>query len=682
MINFNKILIANRGEIAVRVIRSARTLGYKSVAVYSQADAQAPHVALADEAVLIGPPPVTQSYLSQDNILSAAAATKADAIHPGYGFLSENAGFAQACAQANIVFIGPSPEAIQLMGNKAEAKRRMIEAGVPCIPGYEDRDQTDETLASAADQIGFPVMIKAAAGGGGRGMRLVVEPAQFLAQLAIARSEAKNAFGSDELILEKALQQARHVEFQIFGDQLGNIIHLGERDCSVQRRHQKVIEEAPCSVMTPQLRAKMGEAAVQAAKSIDYSGAGTIEFMLDQDGNFYFLEMNTRLQVEHPVTEMTTGIDLVAWQLRVARGEPLPIAQSDFAFQGHAMEVRLYAEDPAKNFLPVSGRVDHWQPATGENVRVDHGLASGQEISPFYDPMIAKIIAHGSNRESARQKLIAALQNTMIAGLQTNRDFLICCLSDDRFAAGQATTDFLNDFIANPPAQEDIPAAAPPAAIQAASIATALAALVEYRHERQIAADRAVFFSEHLLDWACAGNLSSRYRYELAPNQTQDIIITARGNDLYHIAQNHTEHHVKMIAAQPGHIRLIIDDVQKTIRSHIAASGAVYLIIDGWSFWFTNLLNRVASAEDGARSGLIAAPMHGRLHRLFVEPGDEVKRGQPLAILEAMKMEHQIAAPIDGQVKNIHVAEDEQIAAGAMMFELTPLEQEQRTDKS
>ena len=663
MKNFNKILIANRGEIAVRVMRSAHALGYKTVAVYSQADAQAPHVALAGEAVLIGPPPVSQSYLSQENILKAAAATKADAIHPGYGFLSENAAFAQACAQAGIVFIGPSPEAIQLMGNKAEAKRRMIDADVPCIPGYEGQDQSDAAFAAAAQQIGFPIMVKAAAGGGGRGMRLIADPAQLEAQLATARSEAKNAFGSDELILEKALQQSRHVEFQIFGDQHGNIIHLGERDCSIQRRHQKVIEEAPCPVMTHTLREQMGQAAITAAKSINYVGAGTIEFMLDQENNFYFLEMNTRLQVEHPVTEMTANIDLVAWQLCIARGEPLPISPDEFAFQGHAIEARLYAEDPSKNFLPASGHVDSWQPATGEDVRVDSGLASGQEISPFYDPMIAKIIAWGGNRESARQKLITALQNTMIAGPPTNRDFLIQCLSDEAFAAGQATTDFLK----NKQYQTDKAAIA---------IAASLAGLIDYRHARQTASRQAALFSEHLLDWASAGFLSTRYRYELAPDQPEDFVVSAQGDDLYVITQADTKHQAQIISEQPGQIRIIIDDVQKTIRFYIAATGVIHLIMDGWSFRFDDLLDRIATAQDGERSGLISAPMHGRLHRLFVEQGDEVSQGQPLAIIEAMKMEHQIAATIDGMVKSIHIAVDEQISAGALMIELTPHQQE------
>ncbi|MEQ8803451.1 MAG: biotin carboxylase N-terminal domain-containing protein, partial [Haliea sp.] len=395
MPQFDSVLVANRGEIAVRVIRSAKAQGYRTIAVYSEADAAAPHVLLADEAVLIGPAPVRESYLDPERILAAAAATRAGAIHPGYGFLSENAAFARACEDAGMVFIGPSARAIELMGNKAAAKRLMLAADVPCIPGYQDQDQSDTALVEAAQRIGTPLMVKAAAGGGGRGMRLVLDPVDLPAALAAARSEAENAFGSGELILEKALLQPRHVEIQVFSDSHGNHVHLGERDCSIQRRHQKVVEESPCPVMTPELRVAMGEAAVNAARSIDYCGAGTVEFLLDVDQRFYFLEMNTRLQVEHPVTEMVTGLDLVALQLQVAQGYPLPLSQADVALHGHALEVRLYAEDTVNDFLPASGTVYRWHPPHGEGIRVDHDLVEGQEVSPFYDPMIANIIAWG-----------------------------------------------------------------------------------------------------------------------------------------------------------------------------------------------------------------------------------------------------------------------------------------------
>ncbi|MGD8417977.1 MAG: biotin carboxylase N-terminal domain-containing protein, partial [Pseudomonadales bacterium] len=395
------LLVANRGEIALRIMRTAKAQGVHTVAVYSEADAAAPHVQFADDAVCIGPPPVAESYLRGEAIIQAALDKGAHAIHPGYGFLSENADFARAVAAAGLTFVGPPAAAIEVMGDKARAKRRMIEAGVPCVPGYEAEDQSEARLIEAAGGIGFPVMVKAAAGGGGRGMRLVRTPADLPDALRLARSEAENAFGSGSLILEKAIVRPRHVEIQVFADEHGHVIHLGERDCSVQRRHQKVVEEAPCPVMTPELRAAMGSAAVEAALAVDYRGAGTVEFLLDEAGEFYFLEMNTRLQVEHPVTELVTGLDLVALQLAVAEGRPLGIDQDDVALSGHAIEVRLYAEDPAQDFLPATGPIHRWHPT--EMLRVDAGIASGGEVSPFYDAMVAKLIAHGESRDAARR---------------------------------------------------------------------------------------------------------------------------------------------------------------------------------------------------------------------------------------------------------------------------------------
>ncbi len=437
MTRFTSILVANRGEIACRVIRTARAQGYRTVAVYSDADARAPHVQMADAAVHIGASPVHESYLVQDTIIAAARSSGAEAIHPGYGFLSENAVFAQACVDAGLVFIGPSPDAIHLMGNKAEAKRRMIAAGVPCVPGYEGEDQSDAVLLRAGAGIGTPLMVKAAAGGGGRGMRLVHNIDELANAIKLARAEASSAFGNGDLILEKAIVRPRHVEVQVFGDSHGTIVHMGERDCSVQRRHQKVVEEAPCPVMTDALRDAMGKAAVAAARSIDYCGAGTVEFLLDESGTFYFLEMNTRLQVEHPVTELITGLDLVALQLQVAQGEPLGLSQDDITLTGHAIEVRLYTEDPTQDFLPMSGPVDLWSPPHGSGIRVDSGICSGQDISPFYDPMVAKIIASGPTREIARLRLIEALHETVLFGPRHNRDFLVACLEKDSFAAGR-----------------------------------------------------------------------------------------------------------------------------------------------------------------------------------------------------------------------------------------------------
>ena len=660
MRNFSKILVANRGEIAVRVIRTARALGYRTVAVYSEADGGAPHVALADEAVLIGPAPVASSYLDAERLLKAAAATGADAVHPGYGFLSENAAFARACAEAGLVFIGPSADAIHLMGNKAEAKRRMIAAGVPCVPGYEGRDQSDATFVAAADGIGYPVMVKAAAGGGGRGMRLVERKDQLVAALASARSEALNAFGSDELILEKAVQQPRHVEIQVFGDSHGHVIHLGERDCSVQRRHQKVVEEAPCPVMTPGLRDMMGRAAVEAARSIKYEGAGTVEFLLDRDGEFYFLEMNTRLQVEHPVTELVTGLDLVALQLRVARGEALPLTQDDVTLEGHAIEVRLYAEDPSNNFLPASGRVDVWRPASGDGIRIDHGLREGQEISPFYDPMIAKIIAWGSDRDEARRRLIRALEETTVFGPVTNKDFLVAILAQERFAAGEATTAFLAENFGETGFE-----AARPTRAQAA-----LASVLQYRAARDEAAVRAVALTPRLKDWASAGRLASRFSYALGEEAPVEFRVSALGGERYKVEERDSTHNVEVLHDEAGVARVLIDNVQKTLRHLASGEAKLHLAVDGRSFVFDNLLKRAKGADETASGGHILAPMHGKILRLNVAVGDEVAEGQSLVVLEAMKMEHEINATRSGKVTAVNVALGDQVPANTLMIEM------------
>src|SRR3954447_5431451 len=441
---FRKILIANRGEIALRIARTARRLGYGVVAVYSDADAGAIHVREADQAVRIGEAPSTQSYLNIDAIIAAAKLTGADAVHPGYGFLAENEDFAQSCRDAGLVFIGPSPDAIKAMGNKARAKEIMLAAGVPCVPGYQGGDQSESTMLAEANKIGFPVMIKAVAGGGGRGMRLVPEAAGFSGSLRAARSEAQSAFGDPTVILERAIVDPRHIEIQVFGDAFGNAIHLGERDCSVQRRHQKLIEEAPSPAVSPELRARMGGIAVAAIKSLRYEGAGTLEFLLDASGEFYFMEMNTRLQVEHPVTEAITGLDLVELQLRIASGEPLGLGQNDIQFAGHAIEVRLCSEDAAHEFMPQSGRMVLWQAPTG--ARVEHALQSGVEISPFYDSMIAKIISFGASREEARSKLICSLEQTAAFGVTTNQGFLMSCLRHPAFAGAEATTAFIEKY--------------------------------------------------------------------------------------------------------------------------------------------------------------------------------------------------------------------------------------------
>ena len=439
------VLVANRGEIALRIMRTARSMGLETAAIYSDADQNAPHVTFADKSIHIGPAPVGDSYLNVAAILGAAKKSGATAIHPGYGFLSENADFARAVEDAGFLFIGPPAEAIDAMGDKARAKRTMIAAGVPCIPGYEGEDQSTTQFLITANEIGYPLMVKAAAGGGGRGMRLVERPEDLETAIDLARSEARSAFGSGDLILEKALIRPRHVEIQVFADNYGNIIHLGERDCSVQRRNQKVLEEAPCPVMTPKLREAMGQAAIEAARTVDYRGAGTVEFLLDTEGAFYFLEMNTRLQVEHPVTECITGLDLVELQFRVAAGEALPLSQDQVQFNGHAIEARVYAEDPEQGFLPAAGPIVRWSEPEGDGIRIDAGIETGSEVSPFYDAMVAKVIAYGQSREEARRRLAAALNNTVLFGPRTNLAFLVGAVNRPEFVEGSATTAFIQE---------------------------------------------------------------------------------------------------------------------------------------------------------------------------------------------------------------------------------------------
>jgi geranyl-CoA carboxylase alpha subunit len=606
---FYKVLVANRGEIAWRIMRTAKAMGYRTVAVYSDADRHAPHVAFADEAVRIGPPPVGESYLSIERILEAAHKSGADAIHPGYGFLSENEAFAAACEKAGLVFIGPPPAAIAAMGNKAAAKRRMIDAGVPCVPGYQGAEQSDSALEKEARKIGVPVMVKAAAGGGGRGMRLVEREADLLEAIRTARAEAASAFGSGELILEKAVVDSRHVEIQVFADNQGNVIHLGERDCSVQRRHQKVIEEAPSPAVSADLRARMGAAAVAAAKTIGYRGAGTVEFLLGADGAFYFLEMNTRLQVEHPVTEAITGQDLVAWQLKVAAGERLPLSQDQVRFNGHAIEVRLYAEDAYAGFLPQTGRIEVWRPATGPGVRIDHGMKDGLAISPFYDPMIAKVIASGATREEARTRLIRALQDTVVLGPTTNRHFLIRLLEHPEFAGGKATTAFIGKHTFPAPA-------------------------VSNRH------------------WTLAAALLWRDSAERYPSELRGW----RNSN-----------------PEPTPIKLAVGDIVRTLRvaaDSISGDSVPYHIdgddilldLDSLTVRFTDRTYAPPASALAGSDGKLRAPMDGRIVAIKVAAGDKVARGQTLIVLEAMKIQHQIKAVHDAEIESVAVIEGQQVA--------------------
>ena len=665
--NFNSILIANRGEIACRVIRTAKKLGYRTVAVYSDADAGAPHVQLADDAVRIGPGPVGESYLVPELILQAAASSGAESIHPGYGFLSENGAFAKAVETAGLVFIGPSREAIDVMGNKAESKRRMIEAGVPCVPGYEGYDQSDKTLLTEGLKIDLPLMVKAAAGGGGRGMRLVHDQADLASAIKLARAEAEGAFGSGELILEKAIIKPRHVEIQVFADTMGNTVHLGERDCSVQRRHQKVVEEAPCPVMTPELREKMGQSAIDAAKSVNYRGAGTVEFLLDDSGFFYFLEMNTRLQVEHPVTELITGLDLVALQIKVAQGEPLGLSQADINLEGHAIEVRLYTEDPSQDFLPASGPVDLWAPASGVGVRVDGGISTGQAISPFYDPMVAKVIGYGPTREAARLRLIGALKETILFGTPNNKDFLIQCLEKQSFIDGAATTAFIAEEFSDAELE-----------IQPVSFAdSAVAATLELCLENKGHFQKSLLVSSQLQNWTIASAMVSRKQYQF-DDTIHDLSISPVNTsiDTYQVSDSAAEQAavVQVLSMQANSAVVLLDGVKLVAQFMWLKRGQMHCSIQGRGAFFKDLIILDGAVDEAVGGGRVIAPMHGLLLEVLVKPGDQVTRGQTLAVLEAMKMHYEIQAEIDGIVSEVTAVGGKQVAADDVLIEINESE--------
>lgn len=637
---FSKILIANRGEIACRVIRSAKAKGYATVAVFSDADAGARHVQEADEAFRLGGGPLQESYLSVERVLAAVRVTGADALHPGYGFFSENADFAEQCERAGITFIGPMPDSVRVMGDKARSKRRMIEAGVPCVPGYEGDDQDDALFVREADRIGFPVMVKASAGGGGRGMRLVHDRSNLEAALASARSEAKNAFGDDRLLLERAVIDARHVEIQVFGDCFGNVVHLGERDCSVQRRHQKVIEEAPSPAVDADLRRRMGDAAVRAAAAIDYVGAGTVEFLLGKDGEFYFLEMNTRLQVEHPVTECVTGIDLVDLQIDVAAGLPLPFSQDDISIAGHAIEVRLYAEDPQQEFLPQTGVATVWQPATGEGVRVDHGLVTGQVISPFYDPMIAKIIATGSNRDEALRRLVQAVRGTHLLGVATNREFLLDALSVEEFRDGGATTAFIGKHYANGFQSGD----GDPVAILLAAV---------------LAADKA--------GQGWSSNATQIHRINLGSCGDGSSVCVARDGARWMAECGENVASIAIMERSETDVRFEVDGLIRRVV-YLCTGDEIAIDLDGRVYRFEDITYRAPSKSNPGGDGVLRAPMTGTISAVRVERDQVVARGDVLAVLEAMKMEQQILSPIAGKVTTVAVAEKQQVSARDILF--------------
>ena len=664
---FTKILVANRGEIACRVIKTARRMGIRTVAVYSEADAGARHVRLADEAVCIGPPAARESYLVIDRIIAAARSTGAQAIHPGYGFLSENEEFGQACTDHGIAFVGPPVSAIRAMGLKSESKKLMEKAGVPLTPGYHGDNQEPAFLREQAGRIGYPVRIKASAGGGGTGMRVVRDIGEFADALASCQREAKSAFGNDHVLIEKYLERPRHIEIQVFGDTHGNCIHLFERDCSVQRRHQKVLEEAPAPDMTPARRAAMGKAAVDAAKAVGYVGAGTVEFIVDPSGTFYFMEMNTRLQVEHPVTEMITGLDLVEWQLKVSAGETLPLAQEQLSIRGHALEARVYAEDPDKGFLPATGRLAHLvPPAESLNVRVDTGVEQGDEITPHYDPMIAKLIVWDENRERALARMLQALADYRVVGVNSNIGFLSRLVACPSFAGADLDTGLIErerDFLfpgeaAREPSRE----------------AWLLAALAELLRDRNFARARAAVSGDPYSPWhrrdGWRVNGVARREICLRVGEAEKRVVAAYGGGGhgFRLELDGRESDAAGELLDDGSLRADLDGRRLTVTV-IAAGEKRHVFVDGRSFVFAAVDPLFHAGEGGGAEGGLAAPMPGKVIALLVEPGVRVSKGAPLIVLEAMKMEHTLVAPVAGTVRAFHYAVGEPVADGAELLE-------------
>ncbi|WP_375176312.1 acetyl/propionyl/methylcrotonyl-CoA carboxylase subunit alpha [Marinobacter mobilis] len=653
---FNKILIANRGEIACRIIQTARRMGIRCVAVYSDADANARHVAMADEAFHIGPAASSESYLRSDKIIEIARQSGAQAIHPGYGFLSENTDFAEACEANGLVFIGPPSSAIAAMGSKSAAKAIMEKAGVPLVPGYHGADQSPDLLRSEAETCGFPLLLKAVAGGGGKGMRVVESMAEFDEALAAAQREARNAFGNPDMLIERYLTQPRHVEIQVFCDQQGNGIYLAERDCSVQRRHQKVLEEAPAPGLSDDTRKAMGEAAVRAAQAIHYVGAGTVEFLYDVDGSFFFMEMNTRLQVEHPVTEMVTGQDLVEWQLKVAWGEALPLRQDQVRTRGHAVEARIYAEDPDQDFLPATGTLRYLStPDESAHVRVDTGVTEGDEISIHYDPMIAKLIVWDDSREQAVNRMVQALEQYRIAGLKTNIRFLHATVDSQPFREADLTTDFINrhDALLFPKSRLDL---------DKALVLAAGFVLEQRKSIEPVTAD----------PWSPYGRrnswrMNSEYAQPLALQVGDDIheLKILERDDRYQVFVGDSVYHLNA--------RLDEDYLQAVINGHrISVHGNLHddelvLFYEGDTFKCT-VYQETYGAEELAGEGSLAAPMNGAVVAIQAKVGDQVSTGQTLVIMEAMKMEHAIKAPADGVVSDIFFAEGDQVSEGAELI--------------
>jgi 3-methylcrotonyl-CoA carboxylase alpha subunit len=640
---FASVLIANRGEIACRIARTARRLGLRTIGVYSQVDAGAPHVRLCDEAHLIGPAAPSESYLAIDKLIGVARATRADCIHPGYGFLSENPAFAEACLAAGIVFVGPPPAAIRAMGLKDRAKALMQDAGVPVVPGYHGEQQDEQSLAGQAATIGYPVLIKAVAGGGGKGMRRVDRDSELGVALASAQREAASAFGDDRVLIEKLIENPRHIEIQVFADTHGNAIHLNERDCSLQRRHQKVLEEAPAPGMTPALRARMGEAAVKAARAVGYVGAGTVEFIAEGSlAGFWFMEMNTRLQVEHPVTEAITGLDLVEWQFRVAAGESLPLAQAQVPLDGHAVEARLYAEDPEHGFLPSTGRLVALELPAGEGIRVDTGVEEGSEVTPFYDPMIAKVIVHADARAAALDRLAAALDRTIVAGPRSNVAFLAALCRASDFRAGAFDTGFIERNLAALGAQPKVDRAA--AALGALRLV-----------DRDMARIAALRGDAPPSPWDAIDG------FQLAGARQVAIPILIDGEGAT----------ASIVHGQSG-LAVTVDGVGPGDGVLVENGEAVHVLRRGRQTVVARTARVPIDVEHGSGDGVVRAPMHGKVLAILVEPGAAVTKGQRLAIIEAMKMEHTLTAPIGGTISEISVTAGKQVAERSTILVVRP----------
>ncbi|MCO6179572.1 acetyl/propionyl/methylcrotonyl-CoA carboxylase subunit alpha [Ciceribacter sp. RN22] len=657
---FSKILIANRGEIAVRIIKTARRLGIRTVAVYSRVDRDALHVALADEAVFLGAAPATESYLDIGKVVAAALASGAEAIHPGYGFLSENPDFVDAVGKASLTFIGPDAASIRAMGLKDAAKRLMEEAGVPVVPGYHGDNQDAAFLKLEAGKIGYPVLIKASAGGGGKGMRRVNAEDDFDVALQSCRREAKSAFGDERVLIEKYISSPRHIEVQVFGDGQGNVVHLFERDCSLQRRHQKVVEEAPAPGMTDAVRAAMVEAAVSVAKAVAYRGAGTVEFIADgsgplrQDG-FWFMEMNTRLQVEHPVTEMVTGFDLIEWQLRVAAGEPLPVQQDEIRLLGHAAEARLYAEDPANGFLPQAGRIDHLEFGSGEGIRVDAGVRAGDQVSPYYDPMIAKVIAHGKSRDEAIDRLKNALDGTHITGLTSNRDFLRALCRDEIFRQGRMDTGLIERSMDSLVARPDVPEEAILIAALAASGLDPSGPHCGFRLWGEVSHRVAMHAGEEIIERRIVSG-GGRVRLSGGNEEVllEEIAFDGRTFSARLVRENGSD---RVLA------RLVVDVHGGERR--------ISVLLDGETYAFER--PDPLEGEDAAHhhSGEILAPMTGIVRLVDVGAGVAVKAGDRLVVMEAMKMEYTLRSPRDGLVDAVFCIEGGQAEGGAVLIRIT-----------